>query len=114
MRKLIEVNNMETKNVSKFNDGSLEFEPGIIVCACHDHSHSIIYNKFEDINKNGEKTREVYLDYHFLPCDGFFKRVKKALKFIFKKNDIELFDELIINEKNVSGLEDIVNFIKQK
>ena len=105
---------METKEVGKWKDGCSEFEPGIIVCACYFHDHAIIYNKFEDIEKNGEKTRQVYLDYHFLPCDGFFKRVKKALKFIFKKKDIELFNELIVNEKNISGFEDIVNFIKQK
>ena len=105
---------MEAKEVGKWKNGGSEFEAGIIVCACHSHDHAIIYNKFEDINNMGEKTRQVYLDYHFLPCDGFFRRVKKALSFVFKKKDIELFDELIINEKNISGFEDIVKFMKQR
>ena len=105
---------MEAKEVGKWKNGGSEFEPGIIVCACYSHDHAIIYNKFEDINNRGEKTRQVYLDYHFLPCDGFFRRVRKALSFVFKKKDIELFDEFIINEKNISGFEDIVKFMKQR
>ena len=41
---------MEAKEVGKWKNGGSEFEPGIIVCACHSHDHAIIYNKFEDIN----------------------------------------------------------------
>lgn len=103
---------MKTGVVSLYKDGSRQFEPGVIVCACHDSDHSMIYQKSEDLTPI--ETREVYLSFCMDPDRKFWARVKNAFRYIFKKERFGTHGEIILNDINISGLEDIVNFITRK
>lgn len=80
----------------------------VIVCACHDVNHSMIY---ETDVIDGEK--QVYLSIH-LNKIPFHKRIVYAIKYIFgHQSSFGAFDEIIINKNNIQGFEDIVKYINK-
>lgn len=101
---------MKTKIVDYYPDGDPKYEPGLIVCECGDTNHALIYTKWLDTKPS--KTKEVYLEYCVRPSINFWERLKLAWRFLIKGKDYVYDGAVIINKNNVSGLEDIVNFIK--
>ena len=78
----------EKRNVSKFED-SADYEPGVIVCECASTDHSLIYQKWEEYF--GDKNvREVFLSFCLEPDRNFWKRLKNAYKYLFKKERTRL------------------------
>lgn len=103
---------MKTEKIGEYPDETPMYEPGVIVCSCHDANHSIIYKKWEDLTPI--ETREVYLSFCMDPDRRFWARVKNAFRYIFRKERFGTHGEMIIDKTNISGLEDIVNFIKEE
>lgn len=102
---------MKTEKISEYPDETPKYEPGVIVCSCHDANHSIIYQKWEDSRQILPK--EVYLSFCMDPNRSFWKRVINSFRYIFRKERFGTHGEMIIDKTNISGLEDIVNFIKE-
>lgn len=86
---------------------------GVILCTCSDAEHQIVYSKFED-EHNGKITKEVFL-HIFLSDTVWYKRIFKGLKYIFGyKCRYGHFTEIIVDDTNVHGFEDIVDYINGK
>lgn len=105
---------MKAEIIKYNNDGSVEYEHGLIVCDCNDFDHSIIYWKHEYPNYNlpDSMEREVYLGVSLHSHNNFWERLKLAFKYLFKKEQ-GMYGEIIISKDNLSGLEDIVDFINE-
>jgi len=101
--------------VRKYNeDGSVDYEQGVIVCDCNDFDHSIIYWKMEFPTHSvpGVMEREVYLGVSLSSNNNFWNRLKLAWRYLFKKKTCGgMYGEICISKENLSGLEDIVNFV---
>lgn len=87
-----------------------ENKPEVIVCACHHTDHSIIYNKWED-KKHGN---EVFLSFCMSVEGNFWKRLANFWRYVIKKERFGSHGEICINESNIDGFKDIVNFIQPK
>ena len=107
---------MKTEVMRYYENGSVDYEQGVIVCDCNDFNHSIIYWKQESpIRAEPEvMDRSVYLGISLCSYNNFWQRLKIAVKYIFKKEVRGgMYGEICISKDNVSGLEDIVNFINE-
>ena len=86
---------------------------GVILCSCSDSEHQIIYSTFED-GFNGKLHREVFL-HIFLTDTVWYKRIWKGLKYIFGyKCRYGHFTEIVVDETNIKGFEEIVDYVKFK
>lgn len=107
---------MKTEVIRYYENGSVEYEQGVIVCDCNNFNHSIIYWKQEfPIRAEPEvMDRSVYLGISLYSHNNFWQRLKTAFRYIFKR-EIRggMYGEICISKDNVSGLEDIVNFINE-
>lgn len=99
----------EKRDVSKFGDWA-DYEPGVIVCDCHSTDHSLIYQKWEE--PFGD--REVFLSFCLEPNRNFWIRLKNAYKYLFKKERMGTHGEIILTKRNISGFEDIIEFLKEE
>jgi hypothetical protein len=101
---------MRTK-IKRYDDkGNPEYEQGLIICDCNDFNHSIIYWK-----QDYDKEKSVYLGISLYSSNNFWERIKLAWDYIFKKGRCKsMYGEILISEDNIEGLEDIVDFIKNK
>ena len=102
----------EKRDVSTFGDWA-DYEPGVIVCDCDDSDHSLIYQKWEE-DHDGRKIKEVFLSFCLEPNRTFWKRLKNAYKYLFKKERMGTHGEIILTKRNISGFEDIVEFLKEE
>jgi hypothetical protein len=101
----------------KYNeDGSAEYDQGVIVCDCNYFDHSIIYWKQEYPLRSEPDVmeREVYLGVSLCSYDNFWTRLKSAFKYLFKKERFGMYGEILISRDNISGLKDIVDFINNE
>lgn len=92
-----------------YSDGSIKHDSEVIVCECNDTNHNIIYTKFED-SKTG---KEVYFDFCLNPDHRFFKRLKLAFRYLFRRERTGVYGEMIITKNNVKGFKDIVDFLNE-
>lgn len=107
---------MKTEVIRYNKDGSAEYEQGIIICSCNDFDHSIIYWKNEWPTHSVPEVMDkcVYLGVSLHHHNNFWERLKLAWGYLWKKEKYgSMYGEIIIDQDNVSGLEDIVNFIKE-
>ena len=102
----------EKRDVSKFEDLA-DYEPGVIVCECASTDHSLIYQKWEE-HFGDESVREVFLSFCLDPDRNFWKRLKNAYKYLFKKERMGTHGEIILTKRNISGFEDIIEFLKEE
>lgn len=109
---------MKTEAIRYYSDGTAEYEQGIIVCNCNDHNHSIIYWKQENFLNVNNIEKEVYLGVSLMSRNTFWERLKLAFRYLFRRSKSgkpeNMYTEFIISKDNVSGLEDIVNFINDE
>lgn len=81
-------------------------KPTLITCACQSPEHIMLADFDEDNNL-------VFLSVHLCPERNIFKRIWKAIKYIFGHICIYgTFDEFVIDNSNVNEFKEIVNFIK--
>lgn len=106
---------MKTEVLRYNADGSVDYEQGVIVCACNDFDHSIIYWKQEHPHPvlSDVTEREVYLGVSLKSGYNFWERLKYAYKYLFKKERYGMYGEILVDKENISGFEDIVNFINE-
>ncbi|WP_286846608.1 hypothetical protein [Proteiniphilum sp. UBA5463] len=107
---------MKTEITGYDLSGCPEYEHGLIICECNDVDHCIIYKK--DVSQwDGTEIREnhVYMNVSLASRNNFFERLKLAFQYLFKKERYGgMYGEIIISKDNISGLEDIVNFINDQ
>ena len=92
-----------------YEDGSIKYDTEIIVCECDYTDHNMIYTKFDD----SETGKEVYFEFCLNPDNRFFRRLKLAFRYLFKRERTGNYGEIIITKNNMKGFEDIVNFLKE-
>ena len=84
-------------------------EKQVIDCACKSNEHILLFSGDED--SDGYKC--VFLRYHLQTGYPWYKRIGKAIKYIFGfKSIYGNFGEVIIDKTNIHQFEKIVNFIK--
>lgn len=82
----------------------------IILCKCHNSEHQIIFKWFDDEIIGGQ----VYVDILINPEYKWWKRIKEAIKYIFGyRSRYGMFDEFILDKKDVPKLEKIVEYLKK-
>ena len=105
---------MKTEAVITFPNGTPKYEAGVIICDCGNSDHSLIYRKWKaDKEWDPSDKDEVFLSFCLNTNRSLWRRIKTAWKYLFKKDVRGSHGEIIINKDNVSGLEDIVNFLKE-
>lgn len=86
-------------------------ERELFICKCSSVEHQIVFSYFKDEEDNEDK--EVYVSIHLVPERNIFKRICNAIKYIFGyKCRYGHFEEFIFNNKDVSKLQRIVDFLK--
>ena len=81
----------------------------ILICKCHSPEHQILFRWWGD-DENGEVYMEVLLNPEYI----WWKRIWVAIKYIFGyKCKYGMFDEVILNKKDIPKLEKIVEYLKK-
>ena len=80
----------------------------LFICACNSVEHQLIMSYFAD-----EEDREVYCSMHLKPERNIFKRIWKAIKYIFGHRSIYGdFDEFIFKQEDADRLQQIADYLK--
>lgn len=80
----------------------------LLVCECSSHEHIAIATWFPD-----DKDKAIYLSIH-LKHESFLKRLIQGIKYIFGyKCKYGNFDEIILGEKHLSDLKDMVSYLEK-
>ena len=78
----------------------------VFICKCYNTEHQLIFSYFTD-------EKEVYVSVHLIPEYKIFRRIWKAIKYIFGHRSIYgHFDEFIFKSEDADKLQSIVNFLK--
>lgn len=78
----------------------------VFICKCYNTEHQLIFSYFTD-------EKEVYVSVHLIPEYKIFRRIWKAIKYIFGHRSIYgHFDEFIFKPEDADKLQSIVNFLK--
>lgn len=81
----------------------------LFICSCNSVEHQLIISYFTD-----EKNGEVYCSIHLKPESNIFKRIWKAIKYVFGHRSIYGdFDEFIFKPDDADSLQQVVNYLKQ-
>lgn len=81
----------------------------LFICSCNSVEHQLIMTYFTD--DDGEE--EVYCSVHLKPESNIFKRVWKAVKYIFGHRSIYGdFDEFIFKPEDADSLQQVVDYLK--
>lgn len=82
----------------------------LLTCKCGDPSHQMV------IGYNHDEFEEVYLSVHLVREGNIFKRIWRALKYVFGMRSIYGdFDEIILSPLDAPKLQKVVNHLnKQK
>lgn len=96
--------------MNRYPDGTIKYDPELILCDCGHSDHSIIYHKWDD----KEYGREVYLEFCMNVNHKFLERLKIAFRYLFKKERYGSHGEINISSENIKGFKDIVNFLESK
>jgi hypothetical protein len=81
----------------------------VIICACENVEHQIIFSYFED---EDDIPKEVFMTIHLVHEPNIFKRIWKGIKYIFGyKCRYGNFDEIILNKSHIRQLNKIVNYL---
>ena len=80
----------------------------LFICACNSVEHQLIISYSTD-----EKDGYVYCSVHLKPERNIFKRIWKAIKYIFGHRSIYGdFDEFIFKSEDAGRLQQVVNYLK--
>lgn len=78
----------------------------VFICKCYNTEHQLIFSYFTD-------EKEVYVSVHLIPEYKIFRRIWKAIKYIFgHRSRYGHFDEFIFKPEDADKLQSIVNFLK--
>lgn len=82
----------------------------LILCKCGSSEHQIIFKWFDDDIIDGQ----VYMDVLINPEYKWWKRVIRAIKYIFGyRSKYGMFDEIILDKKDIPKLKRIVEYLKK-
>lgn len=83
-------------------------ERELFICLCENNEHQLIFSYFPDDDCGGE----VYATIHLTPERNIFKRIWKAIKYIFGyRSQYGHFDEFIFNPEDAYKLEKILKYL---
>ena len=75
-------------------------------CSCESPDHLFIFDYDEELNM-------ITVSFQYNNYLSFFKRFKCAWSYLFKKRDLYCHD-IIIQDKHVKQVQDMVNYLKEK
>lgn len=79
----------------------------LFICKCHNVEHQLIFS----YNKDWE---EVFVSVHLVPESNIFKRIWKALQYVFGHRSVYgHFDEFILEKDDAEKLQQVVNHLKK-
>lgn len=79
----------------------------LFICKCNNTEHQLIFSYFP------KDCGDVYVSVHLIPEYNLFKRIWKAIKYIFgHKSKYGHFDEFIFKKSDASKLQNVVNYLK--
>lgn len=79
----------------------------LFICQCYNIEHQLVFS----YNKDWE---EVFVSVHLVPERNIFKRIWKALQYVFGHRSIYgHFDEFIFKKDDADRLQQIVNHLKK-
>ena len=102
---------MKTAVIKTFPNGVEKYEAGILICECSDPDHSLIYQKWDEEDKT---KREVFLRYCLDPDRSFWRRLTAFWRYVIRKERYGTHGEIILTKRNISGFEDIIEFLKEE
>lgn len=79
----------------------------LFICQCHNTEHQLVFSYDKD-------WEEVFVSVHLIPESNIFKRIWKALQYIFGHRSIYgHFDEFIFQKDDAEKLQQVVNHLKK-
>jgi hypothetical protein len=79
----------------------------LLICECENIEHQIIFSYFED-----DDIKEVYMSIHLIPEHNIFKRIWKAIKYVFGyRCEYGHFDEMILKKSDAKKLLNILKYL---
>lgn len=86
----------------------IPLEHEVLVCQCENTEHQLIFSHFPDELED----REVYMSVHLIPEENIFKRIWKAVKYIFGHRSIYgHFDDFIFKQCDSHKLVKILKYL---
>lgn len=80
----------------------------LFICACNSVEHQLIMSYFID-----DEIKDVYCSVHLKPERNVFKRIWKAIKYLFGHRSIYGdFDEFIFKPEDADKLQKIVDYLR--
>lgn len=80
----------------------------LFICECNNIEHQLIFSYFND-----DDEKDVYMSVHLTPEYNIWKRIWRAIKYIFGyKCQYGHFDEFIFKKSDSEKLQKIVNYLK--
>ena len=77
----------------------------IVECNCGDPTQLLVFDYYDDLTD-----MEIYLTSNWRGT--LFNRIKQAIQFIFKSRKYMIMDSVLVSEKNIADLEEIISIIK--
>lgn len=83
-------------------------ERELIICKCENIEHQIVFSYFSD----DDGAKEIYMTIHLSPEYNIFKRIWKAIKYIFGYRSMYgHFDEVVIDQKDSYKLVQLLQYL---
>lgn len=80
----------------------------LFICQCHNTEHQLIFSYFPE-----DEDKDVYVSIHLIPEYRFWKRIWRAIRYIFGyRSRYGHFDEFIFKKSDAKRLQKVVDYLK--
>ncbi len=90
----------------------------ITECGCGDPEHLLVFQYYQDEDEGAYKSDghwdELYVHFTSNCYWGLWKRIKLALRYVFRKESFLLGDVVIFNHSNINQLEEACQFLRDR
>lgn len=80
----------------------------LFICQCHNTEHQLIFSYFPE-----DDDKDVYVSVHLIPEYRLWKRIWRAIRYIFGyRSRYGHFDEFIFKKSDAKRLQKVVDYLK--
>ena len=80
----------------------------LFICQCHNTEHQLIFSYFPE-----DEDKDVYVSVHLIPECRLWKRIWRAIRYIFGyRSRYGHFDEFIFKKSDALRLQKVVDYLK--
>ena len=80
----------------------------LFICQCHNTEHQLIFSYFPE-----DEDKDVYMSVHLIPEYRLWKRIWRAIRYIFGyRSRYGHFDEFIFKKSDAKRLQKVVDYLK--